>query len=403
VRLGAVDRKRNPSERRESDLRKVSLTRLEKHVQLAIAAGREPTEAMQFLAGLRKVQFLLVYPESGDLVLAGPAGDWKTDAEGREVSVEDGRPVLRLDDLVVLLRQSELGEPFGCSITPTQDGLARIKAVADASAKSKLDPKRRDAWLEKLRSSLGRQNITVFGIDPKTRVARTLVEADYRMKLVGLGLEEGVLGVRSYLQLVSVPAGGSPPATSVLRWWFTLNHDAVRTTPERDAFAVRGQAVKVLSENQLLEASGKRVSTGESDALNREFAESFTKHFSALAAKYPVYADLENVCDLALVTAIIRRQNLAEQVNWRMACFGKSGVYGPAAGTAPGEVDTVIAHRVIGAKHVMAAVSGGVRVDPLSLAEPAKMKIDTYGKMTADRAMSGAKIKDLPPDAWWWD
>ncbi|MEX0586283.1 MAG: DUF1598 domain-containing protein, partial [Pirellulales bacterium] len=392
----------NSSVRRASSLRKVSLTRLEKHVQLALAAGHEPSEAMRLLAGMRRIQFLLVYPESGDLVLAGPAGDWKTDAEGREVSVDDGRPLLRLDDLVVLLRQSETREAFGCSITPTEAGLARIKAFAESSAKTKLDPKRREAWLEKLRASLGRQEITIFGVDPKSRIARTLVEADYRMKLVGLGLEEGVLGVRSYLDLVTIPAGQAAPP-SVLRWWFTLNHDAVRTTAERNAFELRGQAVKVLSENQLVEASGRRVSTGESETLNREFAESFTKQFSALAAKYPVYAELENVCDLALVAAIIRRQELADQVGWHLTCFGASGSFAPAQGETPQQVDTVVAHRVVREKHVLAAVSGGVRVDAQSLAQPAKMETDTYGKMAADRATSGAKIKDLPPDAWWWD
>ena len=54
----------------------VSLTRLEKQVQLLLAAGRQPSEEMQVLAGLQRIEYVFVYPESGDLVLAGPAGDW---------------------------------------------------------------------------------------------------------------------------------------------------------------------------------------------------------------------------------------------------------------------------------------------------------------------------------------
>ena len=38
-------------------------------------AGRRPTEAMQVLAGLERIEYVFVYPGSGDLVLAGPAGD----------------------------------------------------------------------------------------------------------------------------------------------------------------------------------------------------------------------------------------------------------------------------------------------------------------------------------------
>ena len=37
--------------------------------------------------------------------------------------------------------------------------------------------------------ALGRQDITMYGIDPRTHAGRVLVEADYRMKLVGIGLE----------------------------------------------------------------------------------------------------------------------------------------------------------------------------------------------------------------------
>ena len=34
------------------------------------------SETMQVLAGLQRIRYVFVYPESGDLVLAGPAGDW---------------------------------------------------------------------------------------------------------------------------------------------------------------------------------------------------------------------------------------------------------------------------------------------------------------------------------------
>jgi hypothetical protein len=57
----------NSELRKASPLRKVSLNRLEKAVQMRRAAGRDPSEAMQMLAGLQRIQYVLVYPESGDL------------------------------------------------------------------------------------------------------------------------------------------------------------------------------------------------------------------------------------------------------------------------------------------------------------------------------------------------
>src|SRR5262249_53195993 len=152
----------------------------------------------------------------------------------------------------------------------------------------------RDNWLKQLREKLGRQDIEYYGIDPRTRVGLVLVEADYRMKLVGMGLEEGVPGVRSYLASIELAPGQAPPPMDVLRWWFTLNYDAVTTTPQHDAYELHGQGVQVLSENEMLAANGQQIHTGNSDALNQEFAHSFTKHFAQLAIKYPIYAELQN-------------------------------------------------------------------------------------------------------------
>ena len=121
ARLAALAASDNADSRRGSPLRKISLTRLEKHVQLALAAGRPLDRDMLNLAGLEKIKYVLVYPETGDLVLAGPAGDWRVDDEGRRVSRASGRPVLQLDDLVVVLRflTASPAGTFGCSIDPT--------------------------------------------------------------------------------------------------------------------------------------------------------------------------------------------------------------------------------------------------------------------------------------------
>src|SRR5262245_13471185 len=122
-----------------------------------------PSEDMLHLAGLEKIKYVLVYPETGDLVLAGPAGGWNTDAEGRHVSTASGRPVLQLDDFVVLSRylSSSPQGTFGCSIDPTEEGLARTKRFAEQSAAQPIKPEQRNAWLKQLRDQMGRQSINV--------------------------------------------------------------------------------------------------------------------------------------------------------------------------------------------------------------------------------------------------
>jgi len=392
----------NGNPRKSSALRKVSLTRLEREVQLLHALGRSPDEAMQTLAGIQRIKYVFFYPETGDIVLAGPAGDWRRDVEGRVVDAEHGRPVVQLDDLVVVFRNALGKDPqFGCSIVPTKEGLAAAKAVSDKWAATSLRPGQRDRWLKELRDGLGEQNIEYYGIDPRTRAARVIVEADYRMKLVGMGLEEGTLGVRSYLDSIEVAPGQAPPPMSVLRWWFTLNYQAIKATEARDGFELRGSGVQVLSENEFVTQRGDRVHTGKSDELTAKFADSFTTHFEAMAAKYPVYADMRNIFDLALVAALMKSHDLAGQADWHLTHFGPGGGYEVELGVAPARVDSVINHRVFNGKQVVAGVSGGVTVDPRKLAARGAVEVASGGEMPQYRETSAPA--NLPQHAWWWD
>ncbi len=400
---GAADLAAPSPARQKSSLRKISLPRLERAVQLRAAAGQPPTSDMRFLAGLQRIQYVLLDPENHDVILAGPAGDWREDQEGRVIGVDSDLPLLQLDDLVVVLRHllTDDSGRFGCSITPTQEGLARTNAFVAESNKTPLKPGQRGAWLEKLRAQLGRQDIDVYGIDPRTRAGRILVEADYRMKLVGLGLEPGVLGVRSYLDSIALKPGDPAPPMDVLRWWFTPRYDSIAATPQRDAFELKGPGVQVLSENELLTLRGERVPTGTSTDANQMFTQSFTQHFADLAKKFPIYAELRNLFDLAIVGALLKTEHVQDKVGWHARYFTSLDGYQPALSFAPKQVDTVIAHRVVHRTIILVGVSGGVSADPLKFVGPDRIKTDDYGVLKAERARSLAGPKQI--ETWWWD
>ncbi len=105
---------------RSSDLRLVSLTRLDAEVSQRLADGLPVVETMRQLAGLTAVKFVFVFPESGEIVIGGPAEPWSYDAEGNPVGKQSGRPLLQLDDLVTVLRTFSDDGPgiFTCSIDP---------------------------------------------------------------------------------------------------------------------------------------------------------------------------------------------------------------------------------------------------------------------------------------------
>jgi hypothetical protein len=388
---------------RETTLRYISLPRLEREIARRRAGGKPLDSSMLTLAGLQRVRYVFVYPESGDIVLAGPAGNWAVDPDGRILSTKTGEAVVRLDDLLVLLRRGNGSADsfFGCSINPRQEALAKTQAFLASSNQSPLQPGRRKQWLGQLRDTVGKQDIEVFGIDPASRVAGVLIEADYHMKLVGMGLADGVDGVESYLDSVGEVAaatGTSPPAMSVLRWWFALNYDDIRSTAAGDAFELVGQGVRVLSENELLAEQGRRVHTGQSDALNRQFAEAFTENFSELAAKYPVYGELRNIFDLAMSVALIDSEGLAKRADWQPGLFADPEQLRLPQVAVPRQVETVVNHRVVNRRHIIAGVSGGVMVAPR----------DVLGQVSADSQADFAAERDAAPaetanGTWWWD
>lgn len=409
VRAASQPRAGDASPRRASPLRKVSLVRLERELELHRAAGRPLDEALLVLAGLQRVEYVFVYPDEGDVVLAGPAGDWRFDAEGRTVAVDTGRPVVRLGDLTALLGRVGGGEgTFGCTIEPTAEGLARLQAFARESAEKPLRPGEaaRRAWAATLRERLGLQSIRVFGIDPGTRPAQVLVEADYHMKLVGLGLEDGVLGLTNYLDLVARDASAAPPSLDVLRWWFTMDYAQAEVSADGHTLLLRGPAVRLQSENEWLAEAGRRTATGQANPWNAQFAADFTAKYSELARKYPIYAELQNVFDLALVAEFLRSGELAARVGWSPTLLADPHAPWIERRAPPAQVESIVSYRVAGRGRLLAAVSGGVSAEPGHWLEPARLRVDRSGKLDSGR------LRESPGDAehsrvdhrgWWWD
>jgi hypothetical protein len=144
--LGASARKAdlNADVARRSELRMVSLTRLEKAVSQRLADGQSVPETMAQLAGLSQVKYVFVYPDANEIVLAGPAEGWQYNAQGQPVAVSNGRPTLQLDDLWLLDQYSRRGSPRADRLrekvpvegTDQFDGGARLGESAPAEVGS---------------------------------------------------------------------------------------------------------------------------------------------------------------------------------------------------------------------------------------------------------------------------
>lgn len=387
---------------KSTSLRLVSLTRLEREVAKKLTAGQQVPESMQHLAGISQIEYVFFYPELKEVVIGGPAEAWHYDEFGRSVGVQEGRPTLQLDDLVTVMRtfSPEGSGYFECLIVPRQDGLQKVKEFVEQSNNSgPLHPGQVKRWTLKLQDLLGLQDIVVNGVPLDSRVARVIVEADFRMKLIGVGQLDGGPQIPGYFDLMTSTKNKPQSTLDALRWWMTMKYQSVLHSPARDVFQVVGSSVLCQSENELVNSKGERIHTGQSEPANLQFASNFTNYYAELAKRDLVFADFQNILDLSLVAAMLRQERVDEQINWNRGVFASNGGYKTAKYEPAHTVMSVVNHRVFNGKDIVVQVAGGVRADLMTVVQNDKI-VREAGRL---KTVSPRGKPQAGNNRWWWD
>jgi len=346
-------------------LRKISLRAVEAALSEHLKSGEPLADDVRYLGGLQQIQFVFVYPERGDVVIAGPAEGWKLNALGEVVGITTDRPVLLLDDLLVALRSIQSAQSTGitCSIDPTNEGLNRSTALLRQAGNpgANVEP-----LLRELERVAGMQTITVQGVPDTSHFARVLVAADYRMKRIAMGFEESpIRGLPSYLSMVK----SSSKRALLPRWWLEPRYEAILASEDGLAYELRGSSVKCMTEDQFLDASGQRKATGKVDGTARKWSDLMTRHYDELSRADAVFGQLRNCVDMAVLAALVMKENLPSKSGWTMPVLTSAEV--PVERYhAPHLVDSQ-ASAVDKNGTWIVSVSGGVMINPWQpLADP---------------------------------
>ena len=377
-----------------SPLRKVSLIRLEQRLAKAVAEDKALPADVHYLAGLQRIDYVFIYPEEKDIVIAGPAEGFAPDATGRCVGLQSGRPPLRLDDLVLAFRALEQGDSLGCSIDPKKQNLAALNQflARNTRASSASTVRRR---YQAMANVLGKQDISVWGVPAESHFGQSLVEADVRMKRIMMGLENPkVRGFRSFLSMLT------PKGNTMQRFWFTPLYDSFTTTEDRNAFHLTGQRCQLMAQEELFDAQGNRTATPNSRKSITGFANLFTEKFPEIAARVPVFAELQNLMDMTIVVSLINNQGLADRVGWSKQHFLNSEKIPMARSHVPKEIMSEATTRQVG-RTMLGIVCGGVDISPAVTLRAIKIENDTTRKLSP--LYSDNKPKTVEAHPWWWD
>jgi hypothetical protein len=338
--------------------RKVSLRGLELIAQKCAQSGERLPASAFCLGGLQRIEYVLVYPEKNDIVLVGPGEGWKADERGNLVGVTTGRPVMQLDDLIVALRNAVGQRPtvISCSIDPTQEGLKRLAQYAKTLSANDIS-----GAVQGIVQQLGPQQITVQGIAEDSHFARVMVAADYRMKRISMGLDPSpVAALKSFTTMIK--ASGRGMNNMLPRWWLAPNYQPPLRDVDGLTWQLRGGSVKAMCEDDFMEATGMKRPTGKADAGTQRWADAMTANYETLSKAEPIFGELRNCMDLAVVAALVAKENLLTKANLSLPTLLNSDALRPAKLPVAHQVssESVVAKQ--GHKWLIAA--GGVQINP---------------------------------------
>lgn len=377
-------------------MRMISLRRLQEAIIQNRSDDQALPEEILFLAGLQRVEYVFVYPEQQDIVIAGPAEGWQVRSDGSVVGTKSARPVVRTEDLMTAFRTVEAARraPISVSIDPTPEGSQRLeRLLAGVTSGPGFQPQLLEG---PMREAFGPQQVKFTTVATDTRMAQTLVAADYRMKLLAMNLEESpVAGLPSYIEMIRAARSTKTQP----RWWIACQYDAVRHSEDRLAWKLDGRGIKAMTEEELVGKDGKRSSATNVNKYAQKWADNFTEKFDELSAYNSSFGDLRNTIDLNVVATLISAHQLDQLAGCDLSVL--RGTKGDIETTGLTTPKTIPAHCsfIKAASGWIVTASGGVEINPWQIVSENR-KADSH--LVAKRAPANQLTK-ATADQWWWD
>lgn len=277
--------------------RAVSLGMLQRQLDACQTEEGCPRDLLT-LIGMTRLLGYVLDDASNDLILVGEANS--------------ANPPLYVEDLAIALKNANLdygelkGNTYfyshpGCSIDPDPQMLSKLRKVSEdiAAGDSEKEIKRSiEDWHSTCRSP---QAVRVVGVPFNTRFARVMVKADYDMKTLADGSDS--LDIPGFTSLTDrtlekarsdVLAGRPTSVGAALnRFWFYPGD--VNFAEDEGIALINECQVQLLTEEEFQTSKGEIVGTGRANPDAEEFARCLTSHYEEVAARRPIYKELENL------------------------------------------------------------------------------------------------------------
>jgi hypothetical protein len=368
----------------------ISLKGLNQAIQES-AGSKNPLPAeVQYMAGLQRIEYIIFDAKNNDIVLAGPGEGWRVDEQGNVVGDRSGTPVVQLQDFIVAMQTVDNArQDYGISVSidPTEEGMRNLNQFYDQI--KQFDP----TMANTVEHLSGPQVVKLTGVPTDSRFSQILVGADYKMKRLSMGLEPSpISGMPSMLDMARHRDSNFKKMAP--RFWMECNYQPVAVSEDQNVWQLRGTGVKTLTQEQYFDRSGKRSAKAETNRLAQKWAESMTENYEELAKAEPIFRELRNVMDLAVVAAIIARGKLLEKANLEIPSIVGSDAVKTPTWNVPNTIPCQCSFVRL-SKGWCVTASGGVQVDSWAVAS------NTETSLTV-RQLVDSKL-EKSADRWWWN
>ena len=376
----------------KAGMRMISLKGLEAQIAKAEADGQPLPADVQFMAGLQRLEYVIVDKENNDILLAGPAEPWTVTESGAVVGKATGTPVLHLEDFIVAMRSvndARQGQGVSVSIDPTAEGARTLQRVLNGL--KSFHPNMADRIAE----AYGPQQVSLTGVPKDSRFSQILVAADYKMKRLAMGLEASP--IEDFPSLLEIARRKDARfKTASPRFWMECNYEPVAKDADGTIFKIRGSGVKALTEDQFFDKDGNRKLKAKTNKFAKAWADSMTERYDELSVAEPVFRELRNLMDMSVAAAIIEQNRLTAMANVELPNIRGTAdqfVSLPAWNvptTIPAECSFVHLSRTW-----LVTASGGVQVDSWAVASESEVS-DDVGEVAQVAMVRTA-------ERWWWN
>ncbi len=377
-----------------SALRMVSLGGLEAAITKAKNEGTPLSSEVTYMAGLQRIEFVILSPENNDVIIAGPGEGFKVNEQGVVVGETSGMPVLHLEDFLVAMRSvdnARTGQGISVSIDPTEQGIKQLEQFYRQLKKSGMPF--RPEMQPQIEQAMGQQTITLTGVPADSRFSQALVAADYKMKQLGMGIEKSPIdNFPSFMEMAQKANATNVKAAP--RFWMECNYEPIAKSEDGNVWQIRGSGVKTLTEESMFDKDGKRSGAKKPNRFAVKWATMMTERFEELSKAEPAFRELRNMMDLSVVAAIIRRENLSQKAGLETpAILGLTNAAVTPSHAVPRVVPAKCSFVRI-AKSWLVSASGGVQLDSWGIAQNTQV-VPTVGAIAKKATKNG--------DSWWWN